>query len=71
MSLDKLLTLTTSPQRVALRLDQAARLEAAAVPDEAVSVLCRVATSGRLTLEDVLRLHELGIDIDSLDGGGA
>ena len=64
--MSRLRALTNDPERIKARLHDAAVLEAVCASQCVVETAARVAGSGRVTLEDVLRLREDGIEVDGM-----
>ena len=60
-ALNRLVALQPDDQRQADRIEQAAMLEAAQVPDELVAVMCKIAARGKICTEDLVAIERAGI----------
>ncbi len=60
-ALNRLVALQPDDQRQADRIEQAAMLEAAQVPDDLVAVMCKIAARGKVYTEDLVAIERAGI----------
>ena len=62
-ALNRLVALQPDDQRQADRIEQAAMLEAAQVPDDLVAVMCKIAARGKILTDDLVAIERAGIMI--------
>ena len=59
-ALNRLVALQPDDQRQADRIEQAAMLEAAQVPDDLVAVMCKIAARGKILTDDLVAIEDGG-----------
>ncbi len=57
----RLAALQPDPDKRARRVEQAAMLEAAQVPDDLVAVTCKIAARGKILTDDLVAIERAGI----------
>ena len=60
-ALGRLATLQPDPGKQARRIEQAAMLEAAQVPDDLVAVMCKIAARGKILTDDLVAIERAGV----------
>ena len=60
-ALGRLATLQPDPGKQARRIEQAAMLEAAQVPDDLVAVTCKIAARGKILTDDLVAIERAGV----------
>lgn len=60
-ALGRLAALQSDPGERARRIEQAAMLEAAQVPDDLVPVMCKIAARGKILTDDLVAIERAGI----------
>ena len=59
----RLAALQPDPGERARRVEQAAMLEAAQVPDDLVPVMCKIAARGKILTDDLIAIERAGITL--------